>query len=56
MSIIVTGMKMPKFCVECPMYNGEFVECNLIQTDAWDFGADPFEERHKDCPLREVKE
>lgn len=56
MSTIITGMKMPKCCVGCPIFDGEYGECKLIPSDAWDFDADPFEERHKDCPLKESKE
>lgn len=42
------------------IYNGEFGECNLISNSRFynkDTGEelyDPFEERHKYCPLSEV--
>ena len=59
MSIIITGIDMPECCIDCPIYNGEYGVCNLnpnsrnyYEDENW---CDPFEERRKDCPLREYK-
>ncbi len=60
MSILISGMDMPKCCIDCPIYDNEFGMCNLIPDSCfYDKGSgeptyDPFEERNKDCPLREV--
>ena len=60
MSIMIPGMDMPQCCIECPIYNNEFGQCNLIpdsrsyNKDTGEELYDPFEERHKCCPLSEV--
>lgn len=58
MSVIITGMNIPQCCIDCPIYDNEFGQCNLIPNSTF-YGDgielyDPLEERHKDCPLREV--
>ena len=60
MSVMIPGMDMPQCCIDCPIYDNEFGQCNLIPDSRYynkDTGEelyDPFEERNKDCPLREV--
>lgn len=58
MSVMISGLNMPQCCIDCPIYNHEFGQCNLIPNSTF-YGDghelyDPFEERHKDCPLSEV--
>lgn len=49
-------MNMPECCIICPIYNGEYGKCNLIENSySWDDNSDPFEERRKDCPLKEIE-
>ena len=60
MSVIVTGLDMPTCCICCPIHDNEFGCCSLIPNSTF-YGDgveyyDPFEEKHKDCPLREYKE
>ena len=51
---------MPQCCIDCPIYDNEFGQCNLIPNSRFydkNTGEelyDPFEERHKYCPLSEV--
>ena len=51
---------MPQCCIDCPIYNNEFGQCNLIPNSCFynkDTGEelyDPFEARNKYCPLSEV--
>lgn len=53
--MIQIDMEMPKSCSKCPLFNGEFGECqhlgfnvnNAIKTDFT-------EERELNCPLKEV--
>lgn len=60
MSVMIPGMDMPQCCIDCPIYDNEFGQCNLIPDSRYyskDTGEelyDPFEERNKYCPLREV--
>ena len=60
MSVTVIGMSLPNCCMDCPIYNHEFGSCNLIPDSRYYYDGgeyyDPFEERHKDCPLKEDKE
>ena len=50
--IAVKGMKMPKCCMYCPLFDGEYGTCNIIGETK----ADATEERAKDCPLVEIEE
>ena len=60
MSVMIAGMDMPKCCIDCPIYDNEFGQCNLIPGSCFynkttgEEMYDPFEERHKNCPLSEV--
>lgn len=60
MSFIVTGIDPPKCCIDCPIHDYEFGNCRLIPNSRYydDNGQlyDPFTEKHKDCPLRGVKD
>lgn len=61
MSVIVVGMKMPTCCVLCPLWNHEFGFCNFCGEASRYYNEDgeiydTFEERYKDCPLREIKD
>lgn len=49
---------MPQCCIDCPIYDNEFGQCNLIPNSTF-YGDgyevyNPLEERNKDCPLSEV--
>lgn len=50
MMVAVRGMKMPKNCMECPLFDGEYGDCNIIGETK----ADATEERAKNCPLVEI--
>lgn len=61
--MIQIDMEMPSCCVLCPIYNGEYGKCNLLDYSFYEFfyyenvqSCDPFEERHKECPIKEIKE
>ena len=60
MGVMIPKINMPKCCIDCPIYDNEFGQCNLIldsrfyNKDTGEELYDPFEERHKDCPLIEV--
>ena len=61
MSVIIPGMDLPTCCVDCPLRDNEFGCCNLIPNSRYytDDGTElynPFNEKHKDCPLREYDE
>ena len=60
MSVLIVGIDMPRCCIDCPIYDNEFGQCNLIPLSRYyDLHGnelyDPFEERNKDCPLLEVE-
>ena len=48
--IAIKGMKMPKCCMYCPLFDGEYGTCNIIGETK----ADATEERAKNCPLVEI--
>ena len=48
--IAIKGKNMPKCCMYCPLFDGEYGTCNIIGETK----ADATEERAKDCPLVEV--
>lgn len=60
MSVKISGMDTPKCCIDCPIYDHVSGQCNLIPNscfyneDTDEELYDPFEERHKDCPLSDV--
>ncbi len=59
MSVMITGMNMPQCCIDCPIYNDEFGQCNLIPKSRYytlngEELYNPFTEKNKDCPLSEV--
>lgn len=48
MSVVIQGIEMPKSCLNCLCYDGEYVCCNITGTYVG------FEEnRPQDCPLKE---
>lgn len=53
MSVLITGMKMPKGCAFCkiPMHNGKKMNCPLVRRE-WDL-RDPMSADHRldGCPL-----
>lgn len=51
MSILITGIKMPDDCCECPCVDYEYGNCQAGATGIW-----PDKGRRKNCPLYEVKE
>lgn len=59
--MISIDMDMPNCCILCPIYNYEFGCCQLMSNSEYhnvygEILCDPFEERLKDCPIKEVKE
>ena len=60
MSILIKGMEMPRACLFCPIFNGEYSECELNENiQMFDGGKVLYEAtqtRHKDCPLVEVND
>lgn len=58
--MLILDIDMPKCCQDCPIYDHEFGCCELIPNSCFynEDGEiyDPFEERNKDCPLKEVRE
>ncbi len=48
--IAIKGMEMPKNCIECPLFDGEYGDCNIIGKTK----ADATEERAENCPLQEI--
>ena len=54
--IAIKDMKMPKSCMDCPIFSEDFVSifCGITRMPLWDI--DTNKERHKDCPLIEVEE
>ena len=48
--IAIKEMKMPKCCMYCPLFDGEYGTCNIIGETK----ADATEERAKNCPLVEI--
>ena len=48
--IAVKGMKMPENCMECPLFDGEYGDCNIIGETRVDMA----EERAGNCPLVEI--
>lgn len=55
---VMIDMDMPKSCQLCPLtFNfGSDAFCCLTLTKVWDTSMLPIMERHKNCPLQEVKE
>lgn len=51
--IAVKRMTMPKHCLQCPIFDGEYGLCNIIGDEP---KADPTEERPEDCPLITIKD
>ena len=48
--IAIKGKNMPKCCMYCPLFDGEYGTCNIIgETKAY-----ATEERAKNCPLVEI--
>lgn len=59
--MISIDMDMPNCCIACPIFNGEFGCCQLIPNSEYhneegEILCDPFEERLKECPIKENKE
>ena len=48
--VAIKGMKMPENCMECPLFDGEYGDCNIIGETK----ADATEERAENCPLVEI--
>jgi hypothetical protein len=48
--VAVKGMEMPKNCMDCPLFDGEYGTCNIIGKTK----ADATEERAENCPLVEI--
>lgn len=59
--MIQIDMKMPSCCVMCPLWNHEYGFCNFCGIKSRCYGEDGeiydiFEERYKECPIKENKE
>lgn len=50
MMVAVKGMKMPKNCIECLLFDDEYGDCNVMGEPK----ADVTEKRAKNCPLVEI--
>ena len=48
--IAIKGIKMPENCMNCPLFDGEYGDCNIIGETK----ADATEERAECCPLVEI--
>lgn len=48
--IVIKGKNMPKCCMYCPLFDGEYGTCNIIGETK----VDAIEERAKNCPLVEI--
>ena len=48
--VAVVGMKMPKNCMECLLFDDEYGDCNVYGESK----ADMTEERAGNCPLVEI--
>jgi hypothetical protein len=48
--VAVKGMKMPKNCMECLLFDDEYGDCNIMGEPK----ANMTEERAKNCPLVEI--
>ena len=48
--IAVTGMKMPKCCMECLLFDDEYGDCNVYGESK----ANMTEKRAENCPLVEI--
>jgi hypothetical protein len=48
--VAVKGMKMPKNCMECLLFDDEYGDCNIIGEPK----ANATEERAGNCPLVEI--
>ena len=56
MSVLIKGMEMPTSCDgSCPLYDGEFLRCNITYTEPWlGHEGEPIEDPipiPSDCPL-----
>ena len=59
MSVLIKGMKMPTSCDgSCPLYDCEFLRCNITYTEPWlGHDGEPIEVPipiPSDCPLIEL--
>ena len=48
--VAIKGMKMPKNCIECLLFDDEYGDCNVMGETK----ADMTEERAGNCPLVEI--
>ena len=48
--LVIKGNEMPKSCMGCPLFDGEYGTCNVIGETK----VDMTEERAKNCPLVEI--
>jgi hypothetical protein len=48
--VAVEGMGIPKNCMDCPLFDGEYGTCNIMGEPK----ADATEERAENCPLVEI--
>ena len=48
--VAIKGMKMPKNCIECLLFDDEYGDCNVYGESK----ADMTEERAGNCPLVEI--
>ena len=48
--VAIKGMEIPKNCMDCPLFDGEYGDCNIIGGTK----ADATEERAENCPLVEI--
>jgi len=55
--MISLPVEMPKCCLDCPVWNDDYMCCNILRIPSWEPGKEyqPFEERQKGCPIIENK-
>lgn len=52
---ILLKRQMPETCAECPIYNGEYLCCNITNTEPWQgHEDDDVVPIPKDCPIIEI--
>lgn len=49
MAILIKGMEMPKTCIDCPLHDGEYGQCNINHNIYISF-----DDRPRKCPLTEI--
>lgn len=56
MAVLIKGINgLPKTCAECPIYDCEYLRCNITNTEPWQgHEDDDVVPIPSDCPLIEI--